>query len=214
MKDLTNLINKKTAGKLAGVMQVLCVVYILLLTASIGLVCVGKLEYALSTSNGDYYPRAIYSEEVHSKEGIVNGFAIFLTDENIYITTSSPDGKISLTTYICLIVMYSLNILAIIYTMTLIFNVLENIKKGEIFIKKNANYLMYYVIIRLALVILYPVVKLLFVGVVNNFLVYDNISLSTGQGMLSSFMPGIGFLLAVYIINDGVNLQDEVDSIL
>lgn len=212
MKDLTNLINKRTAGKLAGVMQVLCIVYILLLTAGVGLVCMGKLEYALRTNDG-YYPRALYSNEVQSEKGVGGGPAISLEDD-IYITTSSPDGKISLTTHICLVVMHSLHILTIIYTMTLVFNVLDNIKRGDIFIKENANYLMHYTIIRLSLVFIYPFVKLLFVEIVNIFLIYDNISLSTGQGMLSDFMPSIGFLLAVYIINNGVNLQDEVDSIV
>lgn len=214
MKDLTNLINKKNAGKLAGVMQVLCVVYIILLIMASCLVCMGRLQFELSTTTGKDYPNAIYAEEVHSEEGLAEGFSIFSTDDKFYIRTSSPKERISLPTHICLVFMYLLGTIPIIYTGILLFNVLENIKKGEIFTKNNAHYLMYYAIIRIAVAVIYPFAKLLFVGVVNNFLVYDNISLFTGQNMINSIMPNIGFLLAVYILNDGVNLQDEVDNTL
>lgn len=207
MKKIHNLLNLKTAKTLSGIMKYICYLTMFLLTAILILSFMGRLEYDLTTTS-ENYPNAIYAEENHDYSS--RGFTISSSD-NIYINTQSEDGKIELATYISLVLMYSLGIIPIIFSYFFLSKIFANIETGEIFNRKNAHYLLYFALIRITVAVVLPFVKLLIAQITNMFS-SDIISLSVGSTMLNDFIPNIAFLVAAYIINYGVNLQEEVDA--
>lgn len=207
MKKIHNLLNLKTAKNLSGIMKNICYLIMFLLTAILILSFMGRLEYSLTTT-GENYPNAIYAEENHDFD--TRALTISSQDD-VYISTQSEDGKIEPVTYISLVLMYSLAIIPTIFAYFFLSKIFGNIEKGEIFVKENAHYLLYFAIIRIAVAVVLPFIKLLIVQITNIF-VTDIISISVGSNMLNDLIPNIAFLVAAYIINYGVNLQEEVDA--
>lgn len=207
MKKIHNLLNLKTAKNLSGIMKNICYLIMFLLTAILILSFMGRLEYSLTTT-GENYPNAIYAEENHDFD--TRALTISSQDD-VYISTQSEDGKIEPVTYISLVLMYALAIIPTIFAYFFLSKIFANIEIGEIFVKENAHYLLYFAIIRIAVAVVLPFIKLLIVQITNIF-VTDIISISVGSNMLNDLIPNIAFLVAAYIINYGVNLQEEVDA--
>ncbi len=209
MKIINNLLNQKAAQRASYFMAIICYIVIGLLALMIVLSLMGRLEYDLIYSDKNY-PAAIYSEESHDFS--TRSFTVSSND-NLRVRTQSDIGKIELASYISIVIIYTINIIPAIFAYLFLSKVFRNVAKGSIFVQQNANYLLYYGLIQVALATLLPFIKLLIVQVANT-LVTDSISLSTGSDMLNQLIPSIGFLVAAYIINYGVNLQDEVDHTL
>lgn len=209
MKIIHRLLNQKTAHHTAEVMKFICYIIIGLFAVMLALSFMGRLQYNLSFGN-ENYPHAIYAEENHnftSRSLTIGG------SDSLRIRTQSEDGKIELISYIALIVMYAANIIPLMFAYWFLSKVFSNVAKGEIFVEKNAHYLLYYGIIQAIVAVVVPFVKLLIVQIANT-LVTDRISLSTGTNIINQLIPSIAFLVAAYIINYGVHLQDEADHTL
>ncbi len=211
MKMLHDLLNKNTAQSISRFMYTICCIVIVLLVMMLVLSFAGRLQYNLSFEDKNY-PNAIYSEENH------NFSTRFLTvsasnSDDLRIRTYSEDGRIEMISYIALVLMYATGLIPMIIAYLFLARVFKNVSKGEIFVKKNAHYLLYYGIIQAMLAAVYPFLKLLIVQIAN-MITTDRISLSTGADIINNLIPAIGFLVAAYIINYGVNLQDEVDHTL
>ncbi len=107
----------------------------------------------------------------------------------------------------------SVHVLPLAFAFWLLSRIFSNIQQGQIFTEQNASYLLGYGLLQIFAAVFVPVIKGLICWLVN--LVSDGqLSVSTGQAMFKTLVPGIGFLVAAYIIHYGVYLQDEVDHTL
>ncbi len=209
MKSLNNLLSKKTAQNLSAFMVAICNILIGVLIMVFVLSLFGRLQYNLITPTDDY-PDAIYAEEDHD---FSSRFLTVSANDELRIITKSTDGKIDIVTYIAVVLMFALQTIPMAVAFFFLSRVFVNVAKGEIFIKKNANYILCFGIIQALLAVLLPFLKLLIVFVVN-MVVEDSIHISAGSEMLNQLIPAVAFMVAAYIISYGVDLQDEVDSTL
>lgn len=209
MKIMHKLLNQKVAMGTAKFMKVICYIIIFLFGIMLTLSFMGRLQYNLQVG-GKTYPNAIYAEESHefySRSLTVN------SSDSLRIHAAADDGTIDIITYVAITVMYAINIIPFMFAYWFLAKVFANVAKGEIFIQKNAYYLLYFGAIQAVVAIAVPFVKLLIVQIANA-LVADRISLATGTNMLNQFVPSVAFIVAAYIINYGVHLQDEADHTL
>lgn len=209
MKRLHQLLNSKTAQNASVFMKWMCYLVMALFALLLILCCMGRLEYDLRFA-GENYPNAIYAEENHEYSSRALTVS---SNDTLYIHAHADDGSIELATYATLVSMYVISIIPMMFAFYFLSKVFANVAKGEIFIQKNAHYLLYYGLIQLFVALLLPFIKLLIVVLANHF-VSDVISMSTGSDIISSLMPNIGILVAAYIIHYGVSLQDEADHTL
>lgn len=209
MKKIHKLLNQKAAKKIAGFMKAICYIIIFLFAMMLIMCCMGRLQYNLRVGDKTY-PNAIYAEESHDFS--VRNFTVQSNDD-LRIFTPSEDGKIDLLTYIAIAIMYAINIAPLMFAYWFLAKVFGNVAKGEIFVEKNAHYILYYAVIQACVAVVVPFVKLFIVQIANTF-VADRISLATGMNMINQLVPSIAFFVAAYIINYGVHLQDEVDHTL
>lgn len=208
MKMIHSLLDQQTAKKAAGFMKIICQLIIFLFVAMLVLSFMGRLQYNLSVGEKTY-PNAIYAEENHDFSS--RSFTVRSNDD-LRVHASAEDGKIDPISYIAIVLMYAINIIPLLFAYWFLAKVFDNVANGEIFMEKNAHYLLYYGLIQVVVAVFVPFVKLLIVQIANTF-VADRISLATGMNM-NQLIPGIAFIVAAYIINYGVHLQDEADHTL
>ncbi|MEG0617038.1 MAG: DUF2975 domain-containing protein [Oscillospiraceae bacterium] len=209
MKSMHVLLNQKVATNTAKFMKIVCYIIIALFILMLVISFCGRLQYVLDVE-GKIYESAIYAEENH--DYTTRGFTVTSKD-SLRVHSSADNGKINLKSYIAIVIVFALNIIPLIFAFWYLSKVFDNVAKGEIFVEKNASYLLYYGIISAAVAVIVPFVKLFIVQIANTF-IPDRISLATGMNMINQIIPSIAFLVAAYIINYGVHLQDEVDHTL
>lgn len=209
MKAINLLLNQKLVTKISGLMKVLCNIVIVLAILLLVLSFLGRLQYILHTG-GTIYEHAIYAEENH--DFATRGFTVNSSD-SLRVHAAADDGTIELLTYVVIVVIYAINVIPLIFAYYFLAKVFDNVAKGEIFVEKNAHYLMYFGLIQGVEAVVAPFVKLLIAQIANVFIA-DRISLATGSNMISQLFPSMAFLVAAYIISHGVHLQDEVDHTL
>lgn len=209
MKIMHSLLNQAIAQKIARFMKIVCYIIIFLFCTMLILSFTGRLQYNLRVG-GETYSHAIYAEENHNFTS--RSFTVSSQDD-LRIHASAMDGKINLFSYIAIVLIYAIDIIPLMFAYWLLSRVFGNVVNGEIFVEKNAHYLLYYGIIQAAVAVVAPFVKLLIVLIANTF-VADRISLATGTNMINQLIPSMAFLVAAYIINYGVHLQDEADHTL
>lgn len=209
MKSIKILLNQNFVIKIAKLMKVFCNIAIILFILLLALGFLGRLQYILDVG-GTSYENAIYAEENHdftTRALTVN------SSDSLRVHAAANDGTIDLLTYIAIVCVYAVSIIPLIFAYWFLAKVFGNVAKGEIFVEKNAHYLLYFGIIQALVAIVAPFVKLLIVQIAN-VLVADRISLATGSGMINQLLPSMAFIVAAYIISYGVHLQDEVDHTL
>lgn len=209
MKIVKLLLNQKLATNTARLMNAFCHIAMILFVLMLALSCFGRLQYVLRV-DGTTYEQAIYAEENH--DFTTRAFTVSSSD-NLRVHAAADDGTIEPLTYFAIVLMYALNIIPIIFAYWFLAKVFDNVAKGDIFVEKNAHFLLYFGIIQGGVAIIIPFVKLLIVHIAN-VLIVDRISLATGSNMINQLVLSVAFLLAAYIINYGVHLQDEVDHTL
>ena len=209
MKFTNNLLNQNTAKNTAKFMQIICYMGMALFVMMLILSFLGRLQYNLSVES-ENYPHAIYAEENHDFSS--RSFTVSHKDD-LRIRTESEDGKIELKSYVTIVLLFSVTLIPMFFAYWFLSKVFANVAKGEIFVEKNAHYLLYYGIIQAIVAIVIPFVKLLIVQIAN-MLVSDRISLATGTNIINQLIPSIAFFVAAYIISYGVHLQDEADHTL
>lgn len=210
MKSVKSLLNQKLVTRIAKVMKVFCNVVIILFILMLALSFLGRLQYILSVG-GTTYENAIYAEENH--DFTTTRALTVSSNDSLRVHAAADDGTIELLTYIAIVLMYAINIIPLMFAYWFLSKVFANVAKGEIFVEKNAHYLLYFGIIQGIVAVVVPFAKLLIVQIAN-ILVADHISLATGSDMISKLVPSMAFLVAAYIIHYGVHLQDEVDHTL
>lgn len=132
--------------------------------------------------------------------------------DDIHVWTNDS-GQVDLTVQIGLSLMYAVNTIPMMAAFWFLGRVFSNIRDGQIFTDQNASYLLYYGLLQLGTAVIVPLSKLLICRLAS--LVSDNrMSISTGQAMFDTLIPGIAFIVAAYIVHYGVHLQDEVDHTL
>ena len=209
MKIINSLLNPKMAKRTAEFMKIICYIIIFLFIMMLALSFMGRLQYDLRVGDKTYSD-AIYAEENHD---FTSRALTVSSSDSLRIRASAANGKIDLISYIAITLMYALSIIPLMYAYYFLSKVFANVAKGEIFVEKNAHYLLYYGVIQAVVAVVVPFVKLLIVQIANS-LVSDRISLATGTHMINQLIPGIAFIVAAYIINYGVHLQDEADHTL
>lgn len=208
MKFIQKLIDERFARSASRLMKFACYFIICFFVLCTVLSLMGRQTFFLHTKTGTF-ERAIYAEEDHSPHS--RGMTVSIGDD-IHVWTDSQD-RISLAVPVGLSLMYALQIAPVILAYWFLSRVFANVEKGEIFTDQNSAYLLYYGLLRLLGAVLVPFVKLLICQIIT--LISDSrMSISTGQGMLNTVIPGIAFIVAAYIIHYGVHLQDEVDHTL
>ncbi len=202
MKSKNIIISEKKAKAISNIAQGICYVAIAFMIYILFQCVIGRLSYDVHAPTANY-ENVSYSE---------NGLTVSGADQ-YYVRTQLAGGSIELSTYITLVAIYGITIILAIIAFWFLSKVFANVAKGEIFVQKNAQYLMYYGVIQLISAVVLPFAKVLFVNVVNMFLA-DTISISTGLNTQSQLFQSFAFLVAAYIIHYGVHLQDEVDHTL
>jgi len=168
----------------------------------------GRQTFFLHTKTGNY-ERAIYAEEIHAPQS--RSMTVHMGDD-IHVWTNDDD-QIELTIHIGLSLMYAVTTIPIIFAFWFLSRVFSNIRKGRIFTEENAAYLLYYGLLQFLVAVFVPFIKLLICWL-TNLVSGGRIAISTGQSMFNMLIPSIAFIVATYIINYGVHLQDEVDHTL
>lgn len=209
MKSIKFLLNQRFAAKIAKLMKIFCNIAIILFILMLVLCFLGRLQYILNVGSTTYQ-NAIYAEENH--EFITRALTVNNSD-SLRVSAAADDGTIELLTYIAIVCTYAISIIPLIFAFWFLSRMFDNVSKGDIFVEKNAHYLLYFGVIQGLTAVAAPFIKLLIVEIANVF-VADRISLATGSNMISQLIPSVAFLVAAYIINYGVHLQDEVDHTL
>jgi hypothetical protein len=209
MKAIHKFMSESFAKSAARFMNAVCYMMIALSLAGLVLSFMGRQTFILYTPTATY-DRAIYAEENH--DWVSRGPTVSLKDD-IRVTTDSKDGKVDLAMQIGLSAMYAITILPRVFAYWFLSRVFKNISEGQIFIEKNAAYLLYYGLIEIAVAALVPFLKIAIGHIANQFSGND-MSAVTGQNILNDLLPNIAFIIAAYIIHYGVHLQDEADHTL
>lgn len=201
--------NQPLMAKISKLMKIFCNLAVALLVLLLVLSLFGRLQYILHV-NGTVYENAIYAEEDHN---FTTRALTANSGDSLRVHAAENDGTIGLLTYAVIVFIYAINILPLIAAYCFLAKVFDNVAKGEIFVEKNAQYLLYFGVLQLVAAVIVPFVKLLIVQIANAFMA-DRISLATGADMIGQLVPGVAFFVAAYIISYGVHLQDEVDHTL
>lgn len=201
--------NQPLMAKISKLMKIFCNLAVALLVLLLVLSLFGRLQYILHV-NGTVYENAIYAEENHD---FTTRALTANSGDSLRVHAAANDGTIGLFTYGVIVFIYAINILPLMAAYCFLAKVFGNVAKGEIFVEKNAQYLLYFGVLQLVVAAIVPFVKLLIVQIANAFTA-DRISLATGADMIGQLVPGVAFLVAAYIISYGVHLQDEVDHTL
>lgn len=209
MKTVKFLLDQKLVTKVSKLMKIFCNIVIVLFILLLALSFLGRLQYILH-ADGTTYEHAIYAEENHN---FTTRVLTANSNDGLRVHAAADDGTIELLTYIAIVFMYAINIIPLIFAYRFLAKVFDNVAKGEIFVEKNAHYLLCFGIIQGVVAVAVPFVKLLIVQIANA-LVADRIFLAAGSNMISQLVPSMAFLVAAYIISYGVRLQDEVDHTL
>ncbi len=208
MKLLNALLNEKYARKAAVVLQWACYVVMAFFVLTLVLACLGRQTFALNTGT-DFYENAIYAGQDH--EWRSRGFTVYSGDD--ILVTANDGDQIDLTTHIGLSLMFAAQSLPTLAMYWLLSRVFANVAQGNVFTGQNARYLLGYGLLQLFLAVCLPFLKLLICHL-TNLVSGSRIALSTGAGMLDSLFTGIAFIVAAYILQYGIALQDEVDHTL
>lgn len=209
MKNMKFLLNQKLATNIARLMNVLCHIAIILFVLMLALSCFGRLQYTLS-AGGTTYEHAIYAEQNHD---FTTRALTVSSSDSLRVRAAADDGTIEWLTYAAIVLLYALNIIPLIFAYWFLAKVFDNVAQGDIFVEKNAHFLLYFGLIQGGVALVIPFVKLLIVPIANA-LTGDRISLATGSNMINQLIPSVAFLVAAYIISYGVHLQDEADHTL
>ena len=208
MKFIRNLASEKSARHAAQFMKYVCYFIILFSVFCMVLSFMGRQSFWLYAKNGSF-EHAIYAEEEHA--AYARSMTVHLSD-TIHVWTNEND-QIELITQVGLSVVYAVQTLPLILAYWLLSRVFSSIQDGQIFTDKNADYLLYYGLLLLFVAVLVPFIKL-FVCWLITAVSGNRVEITTGQGMFSSLVQSIAFLVAAYIIHYGIHLQDEVNHTL
>ena len=208
MKFVQKLTNERFAKSAARFMKLICYLVMCFYALCTILSFMGRQTFFLHTKTGTF-ERAIYAEENHNSHS--RSMTVYMGDD-IHVWTNSDD-QIDLTIQVGLSLMYAVTTIPMICAFWFLSRVFSNIRRGEIFTEQNAAYLLYYGLLQCSAAVLVPFLKLMICGLTN--LVSDGrMSIATGQAMFNMLIPSIAFIVAAYIIQYGVHLQDEADHTL
>ncbi len=208
MKFIQKLADERFARPAAQFMKLACYFLIVFFALCTVLSFMGRQTFFLHTKTGTF-ERAIYAEENHDPDS--RAMTVHMGDD-IHVWTNEND-QIDLTIQIGLSLMYAINTVPIIFAFWLLSRVFSNIGNGQIFTEQNASYVLYYGLLQFSVAVFVPFMKLLICWL-TNLVSEGRMSISTGQAMFNTLIPGIAFIVAAYIISYGVHLQDEVDHTL
>lgn len=204
MKRMQHLLNEPMAKIAANLMKYICYIVILFLLFSLVLSFMGRQTFILRMGT-ETYDSAMYAVQNDDRTGLKVG--------SKDVIRVNANKKIDVMTQVGLSAMFAVDVIPLIISFWFLGKVFSNISQGRIFIRQNANYLLYYGLIRIVLAVIVPYIKLLLSFLANLFS-SSQISLSTGQHVLNELVPNIAFIVAAYIIHYGIQLQDEVDHTL
>ena len=210
MRRLNKLLNENAARTAAGFMENICYFVLLIFVFGMVLSFVGRQEFRLITSSGSF-DNAILAEEKYNwqRPGNSRWLTIKMNDD-VFVWGAD---KLDATTKIAISATYAVYIIPLIVSFWLLSRVFRSVRKGNIFTDKNAAYILYFGLIRIAASVLVPLIKIGIVSLVNQFS-NSSMRINTGEGWLNELITNIAFIVAAYIIHYGVQLQDEVDHTL
>lgn len=208
MKFRTRLMDERFARPAAGFMRSVCylVMGFFILCTILGVL--GRQTFALHTNQGTF-PQAIYAEEDHDPSS--RWLTVHMGDD-IHVWANGQ-GEIDWPVPLGLALMYGVNTVPIIFAFWFLSRVFSNIRKGQVFTEENASCLLSYGLLQFFVAVFVPFLKLAICGL-TNLISSSRLSVSTGQDALQTLIPSIAFIVAAYIIQYGVHLQDEVDHTL
>ena len=210
MKRLNKLLNENAARTASGFMENICYLVLLIFVFGMVLSFIGRQEFRLITSSGSY-DNAILAEEKHNwqRPGNTRWLTIKMNDD-VFVWGAD---KIDVPAKVAISAIYAVYIIPLIVSFWLLSRVFRSVRKGYVFTERNAAYILYFGLIRIAASVLVPLVK---IGIVNlvNWFSNSSMRINTGKGWLTELITSIAFIVAAYIIHYGVQLQDEVDHTL
>lgn len=207
MKIISKFANEKTAKAASRVLCYVCYAAMIFLVYFLVLGFLGRISFTLHTNTG-VYENATYAEKNHESPG--EGMSISTTGVDIHVR--STDDAVDPAVQIGLSLMNAFQVVPLLAAYWFLSEVFSNIAMGQIFVEKNAAYLLYYGLLRLAVILVVPLIRIV-TGQLINMISEDSISIGMNF-MPNDIIPGIAFLVAAYIIHYGIRLQDEVDHTL
>jgi len=205
VKRLNKLLNENAARTASGFMENICYFVLLIFMFGMVLSFIGRQQFRLITSSGSY-DNAILAEEKNNwqRPGNTRWLTIRMNDD-VFVWGAD---KIDMTAKVAISAIYAVYIIPLIVSFWLLSRVFRSVKKGYVFTEKNAAYILYFGLIRIAASVLVPLVNIGIVTLVNRFS-NSSMRINTGKGWLTELITSIAFIVAAYIIHYGVQLQDE-----
>lgn len=210
MNVLSKLLSERVAKKVAAVIEAICYLVMLVYILGLALSIIGRQQVNIHTSTGTYN-RAILAENEDGWQDYRRS-RVFMVNTNDEIHISVNDG-VDAVIRIAVSTTFAVRTIPLTISFCLLSRVFRNVSKGQIFISKNAAYLLYFGIIQITAAILTPFINLGIIDIADRLSV-NSISIGTGSDMFNQIIPNIAAIVAAYIIHYGVHLQDEADHTL
>ena len=203
---MKRLLSERTAKNAAYLMKIVCYIVMLIFIFGLVLSIIGRQMFILHT-NGEIWNEAIIAEEY--RDLTARGLTVGTPGE---IRIHAGD-EIDIMARISLSAVYVVHAIPIIISFWFLSRVFGNVYKGKIFTEQNAQYILYFGLIRIAVAVFAPFIKLGIVGLADHFS-GNVITIGIRYDIFVELIPNIAFIVAAYIIRYGVKLQDEVDHTL
>ena len=218
MKILQKLMGSRCGKGAASLMEAVCYLVIAFFILTLILSAVGRTEFLLETSDGNVRGPVILADKDHDKAS--TRYLYLTMRETVRIATDSEDN-IDTITKIALTLIHAVNVVPMIFGFLFLGGVFRNVRKGNIFVEKNARWLLYYGLLQLGAIFLFPLLKPC-ICYLANLVTESSINISTMRDMVYNifqnitavFFPSATCIAAAYIIHYGIGLQDEVDHTL
>ena len=210
MRRFQRLLNHNTAVGAAKLMKFVCYLMIVGLIIGLCLSIAGRQRFIMIAQTGTY-ENAMLAFAGRGWEG--DGMFAELPNMTVRLFLGPTVENVDLVSRISLSALFVLHVLPVIYSFILMARLFDNVSKGRIFIQKNAYFLLYIGLIRIAVNSLVPIAQLL-LGAITEIFTPVRFFLTHNGGIITGSIQYVAILVAAYIIHYGVSLQDEVDHTL
>ena len=188
-------------------MQFVCYLTILLYLVFAVLSCMGRLTFILYTHDA-VYENAIVAEEDHGAEK--TKLTVSLRDD--IRVWADAKGEIGGACKGGLGVLFLVHTAPFLLALWLLSRVFGHIRDGEIFIQENASCLLWYGMLHLFAAVPAPLLKILICRIVTA-LSGNKMEITTGQDVFNLVFQSIAFIVAAYIIQCGLRLQEGTEAV-
>ena len=205
MRFIRKLTSDPFIQRVSECMQIICYLIILLYAVFAVLSCMGRLTFILYTKDA-VYENAIVAEEDHGAEKTM--LTVSLRDD--IRVWADENGEIDGVCRVGLVLLFIVHTAPFLLAFWLLSKVFAHIRDGEIFIQENASCLLWYGILHLFAAVPAPLLKMLICRLVTA-LSGNKMEILTGKDVFNLVFQSIAFIVAAYIIQCGLRMQENAE---